>query len=77
MFLFVGILIGFNLMVRIAVGETRDRHTIGHPHGRRRRVTPREALGIALKCGLFLLVPAIIGQLLDMAFGTTVGRLFG
>jgi len=77
MFLFVGILIGFNLMVRIAMGETRERHSIGHSSGGRRRVTPREALGIALKCGVFLLVPAIVGQLLDMWFGTTVGELFG
>lgn len=77
MFLFVGILIGLNLMVRVAGGEVRERHSIGHPYGGRRRVTPKEALGIALKSGIFLVVPAIIGQLLDMWFGTTVGRLFG
>lgn len=77
MFLFVGILIGFNLAVRVAVGETRERSAIGHARGGRRRVTPREALGIALKCGVFLVVPAVIGQLLDMWFGTTVGELFG
>jgi hypothetical protein len=77
MFLFVGILIGLNLMVRVALGETRERHSIGHPQGGKRRVTLREAVGIALKSGIFLVVPLIIGQLLDMWFGTTIGELFG
>lgn len=76
MFLLVGTLIGVNLMVRVAVGETRERHSIGHSHGGRRRVTPREAVGIVLKSGIFLVVPAIVGQLLDMWFGTTFGQLF-
>lgn len=77
MFLFVGFLIGLNLMVRIALGETRERHSIGHPKGGKRRVTPREALSIALKSGIFLVVPMIIGQLLDMWFDSTIGELFG
>jgi len=77
MFLFVGILIGINLTVRVALGETRERHSIGHPQGGKRRVTPREALGITMKSGIFLVVPVIIGQLLDMWFGSTIGELFG
>lgn len=76
MFLLVGILIGINLMIRVAAGEVKERHSIGHAHGGRRRVTPREALGIALKSGIFLVVPAVVGQLLDMWFGTTFGQLF-
>jgi hypothetical protein len=40
-------------------------------------VTLREAVGIALKSGIFLVVPLIIGQLLDMWFDTTIGELFG
>jgi hypothetical protein len=76
MFLFVGLLIGLNLMVRVALGETRERQTIGHTQGGRRRVTPREALGIALKSGIFLVVPMIIGPLLDVWFGSTIGQLF-
>jgi putative Mn2+ efflux pump MntP len=76
MFLFVGLLIGLNLMVRVALGETRERQTIGHAQGGRRRVTPREALRIALKSGIFLVVPMIIGQLLDVWFGSTIGQLF-
>ena len=77
MFLFVGILIGLNLMTRIALGETRERQVIGHASGGKRRVTPREAGGIALKCLVFLLTPMLVGQLLDIWFGTTVDRLFG
>lgn len=76
MFLFVGFLIGLNLMVRVALGETRERQTIGHARGGKRRVTPSEALRIALRSGLFLVIPMIIGQLLDMWFGTTVSELF-
>ena len=76
MFLFVGLLIGLNLMVRVALGETRERQTIGHALGGNRRVPPREALGIALKSGIFLVVPMIIGQLLDVWFGSTIGQLF-
>lgn len=77
MFLLVGILIGVNLAIRVAAGETRERHSIGHAQGGRRRVTPREAFGIAVKSGIFLILPAVVGQLLDMWFGTTFGRLFG
>ena len=76
MFLFVGALVGLNLMVRVALGETRERQAIGHARGGKRRLTPREALGIAVKSGIFLVVPMIMGQLLDMWFGTTIGALF-
>jgi putative Mn2+ efflux pump MntP len=76
MFLFVGMLIGLNLMVRVALGETRERQSIGHARGGRRRVTLREAFGIALKSGIFLVIPMIIGQLLDIWFDSTVGQLF-
>jgi hypothetical protein len=76
MFLFVGMLIGLNLMVRVALGETRERQSIGHARGGKRRVTPREAMGIALKSGIFLVVPMIIGQLLDIWFDSTIGQLF-
>jgi hypothetical protein len=77
MFLFVGLLIGFNLMVRIGIGEVRVLQEKGHARGAgQSSVTPADAVRIAFKAGLFLIVPMIIGHLLDMAFGSTLLHLF-
>jgi hypothetical protein len=78
MFLFVGLLIGFNLMVRIGVGEVRILQEKGHAQGEGRAVvTPKDAIRIGLKAAPFLIVPLVIGHLLDLAFGSTLLDLFG
>lgn len=77
MFLFVGLLVGFNLMVRIGIGEVREMQERGQARGAgQSSVGMRDGLRIALKAGPFLLVPMVIGQLLDLAFGTSVAELF-
>ena len=78
MFLFIGFLIGLNLATRIAIGETRELQAQGHA-----RAPGQSSLGagdifrILSKAAPFLLVPTIVGQLLDLAFDTSVGRLLG
>lgn len=77
MLLIIGILIGFNLAVRIVIGEARDLRLKGRVSVRgRSRMTAREVGAVFLKGGIFLLLPAAIGHGLDMWFGTTVGTLF-
>ncbi|HUG08263.1 MAG TPA: hypothetical protein VMP13_05140 [Acidimicrobiia bacterium] len=77
MFLFVGLLIGFNLTVRVGVGEVRVLQEKGHARGAgQSSVTPVDAIKIGLKAAPFLIVPMIIGQLLDLAFGSSVTQLF-
>lgn len=78
MFLVVGILIGINLMTRIGLGEVRELQARGHARKTgQSSVTTRDVFRIALKGMPFLLVPVVIGQLLDVAFGTSLADLFG
>lgn len=78
MFLTVGILIGFNLAVRVVMGEARELRLKGRVSVRgRSRMTARDIGALALKGGIFLLMPAAIGHGLDIWLGTTVGTLFG
>lgn len=77
MLLIIGILIGFNLAVRIVMGEARELRLKGRVSVRgRSRMTARDVGAVVLKGGIFLLVPAAIGHGLDIWLGTTVGTLF-
>lgn len=77
MLLIIGILIGFNLAVRIAVGEARELRLRGQVSVRgQSRMTARDVGSVALKGGAFLLIPAALGYALDIWFGTTIGTLF-
>lgn len=76
MFLFVGLLIGLNLATRIAISETRVLQAQGHARGAGHSgLGVGDIVRIASKAAPFLLVPTIIGQLLDLAFGTSLGQL--
>ncbi len=76
MFLFVGFLVGLNLATRIAISETRLLQAQGHARGAgHSSLGAGDVFRIALKAAPFLLVPAIIGQLLDLAFGSSLGQL--
>lgn len=78
MFLVVGVLIGLNLLTRIGLGEIRELQARGHARKTgRSSVTIKDVLKIAVKGIPFLLVPMVIGQLLDMAFTTSLADLFG
>jgi len=78
MFMLIGLLIGFNLFVRIAIGESREIRARGETDvPGKLRVTARYALFIAYRGGLFLLGSVAIGLALDFAFNTTIGTLFG
>lgn len=77
MFLIIGTLIGFNLAVRIVMGEARELRLKGRVAVRgRSRMTASDVGALVLKGGIFLLVPVAIGLGLDMWFGTTLGTLF-
>ncbi len=77
MFLFVGLLIGFNLTVRVGIGEVRVLQEKGHARGAgQSSVTPGDVIKIGLKAAPFLIIPLAIGQVLDLAFGTAVVDLF-
>lgn len=77
MLLIIGILIGFNLAVRIVMGEARELRLKGRVSVRgRSRMTASAAGAVVLKGGIFLLIPTAIGHGLDIWFGTTVGTLF-
>lgn len=77
MFLIVGILIGFNLAVRIVSGEARELRLKGRVAVRgKTRLTASDVGGVILKGGIFLLVPVAVGLGLDTLFGTTLGALF-
>lgn len=78
MFLVIGLLIGLNLFIRIAIGETRELRAQGRTTvGGKLRLTPRELLVIVYRGGLFLLGSVAVGLALDFAFNTTVGDLLG
>lgn len=77
MFLIVGFLIGLNLMTRVGIGEVRELKAAGQARGAgQSSLAVGDILKIALKAGIFLVVPMILGQLLDMAFGSTLVELF-
>lgn len=77
MFLIVGTMIGLNLMVRVAIGETRERQTKGYARaGRRVPLRFSEIAAIAAKSGMFLVTSVLLGHGLDLVFGSTVGQIF-
>lgn len=76
MFLFIGILIGFNLSVRIVLAEAREARLKGRTGTRgRTRLKLGDYATMTWRGGVFLLVPIAIGLLLDVAFGTTIGEI--
>lgn len=78
MFLILGVLIGLNLAVRIVLGEANELRLKGRVAVRgSTRMTFGDLATIALRGGIFLLVPVAIGVGLDAWFGTTVGELLG
>jgi hypothetical protein len=78
MFLVIGLLIGLNLFIRIAIGETRELRARGQTSGGGRlQLTPRDLQVIVYRGGLFLLGSVAIGLVLDFAFSTTIGDLLG
>lgn len=77
MFFFVGVLVGLNLAIRVVLGEIREIQSRGHAQGGTVRITPGEALRALGKGSLFVLAFAGIGYLLDIAFNSTFGQLFG
>ena len=78
MFLLIGLLIGLNLFIRIAIGESRLLRARGQTNpGGKLQVNSRDVLHIVYRGGLFLLGSAGIGFALDLAFNTTIGDLFG
>lgn len=78
MFLLIGLLIGLNLFVRIAIGETRELRARGQTDlAGKLRVSGRDVMHIASRGGLFLLGALAIGFALDLAFDSTVADLFG
>jgi hypothetical protein len=78
MFLLIGLLIGVNLFVRITIGESRELRTRGQSDASGKlALTPSDVWRIAYRGGLFLLGAAAIGFVLDLAFNSTVGELFG
>jgi hypothetical protein len=77
MFFFVGVLVGLNLAIRVVLGEIREVQSRGHAAGGTVRVTPGEAIRMLLKGLIFVVVFTGIGYLLDLAFDTTIDRLFG
>jgi hypothetical protein len=77
MFFFVGAMIGLNLMIRVILGEVRELQSRGHASGGTARITPGETVRVGIKGLIFLTVFAGIGYLLDLAFDTTIDRLFG
>lgn len=77
MFFIVGLLIGLNLMIRVAIGETRELHAKGQTTSAGKlRLTLRDVAQIAYRGGLFLLGSVAIGWTLDVVFDTTIGVLF-
>lgn len=78
MFLLIGLLIGLNLSIRVAIGESRLLRTRGQANtSGRLRASPRDILHIVYRGGMFLLGAVGIGLALDVAFDTTIGTLFG
>lgn len=78
MFLIIGLLIGLNLSIRIAIGETRELRARGQAtRGGKLELTPRDLMVIVSRGGLFLLGSVAIGVALDFAFDTTIGELLG
>lgn len=78
MFLIIGLLIGLNLAIRIAIGETRELRARGQTTGGGKlQLTPRDLLVIVYRGGLFLLGSVAIGLALDFAFNSSIGDLFG
>jgi hypothetical protein len=78
MFFFVGLLVGFNLMVRIAIGETRDIRSRGQTTSEGKlQLTMRDVAVITYRGGRFLLGSVAIGLVLDLIFDTTIGDIFG
>lgn len=78
MFLVVGLLIGLNLSIRIALGETRELRARGQAtRGGKLQLSPRDLRVIVYRGGLFLLGSVAIGLALDFAFNTTIGDLLG
>jgi hypothetical protein len=78
MFLLIGLLIGLNLSIRIAIGESRVLRSRGPANsGGKLGISPRDLLHIVYRGGLFLLGAVGIGLALDLAFDTTIGTLFG
>jgi len=78
MFFLIGLLIGLNLSIRVAIGESRVLRSRGQAKSRGKLgISPRDLLHIVYRGGLFLLGAAGIGLALDLAFDTTIGTLFG
>lgn len=78
MFFFVGLLVGLNLMIRIAIGETRDIRSRGQTTSEGKlQLTMRDVAVITYRGGLFLLGSVAIGVVLDVIFDTMIGDLFG
>lgn len=77
MLLIIGLLVGMNLAIRVVIGEARKLGLKGHVSVRGQTpITLRDLAAVALKGGLFLVVPVAIGVGLDYLLGTTVGALF-
>jgi len=77
MFLVIGLLIGLNLAIRIAIGETRELRARGQSTGGKLQITPRDLWVIVYRGGLFLLGSVTIGLALDFVFNSTIGDLLG
>ncbi|HUG31677.1 MAG TPA: hypothetical protein VMM14_02190 [Acidimicrobiia bacterium] len=78
MFLVIGVLIGLNLLTRVGLGEVRELQARGHARKTgQSSVTVKDVFRIALKGIPFLLIPIVIGQLLDMAFNSSLADIFG
>ena len=78
MFFFVGLLVGLNLMIRIAIGETRNIRSRGQTTSEGRlQLTMRDVAVITYRGGRFLLGSVAIGLALDVIFDTMIGDLFG
>lgn len=76
MFLAVGTLIGINMCVRIVLSEARERGIQGRAGAvGRAKLRLEDYLSMAWRGGLFLLVPIVIGILLDLALGTTIADI--
>lgn len=78
MFLVIGVLIGLNLLTRVGLGEVRELQARGYARKTgQSSVTVKDVVMIVLKGIPFLVVPMVIGQLLDMAFTTSLADIFG
>lgn len=76
MFLFVGSLIGINMCVRIVLSEARERGIEGRTGAvGKAKLRLGDYLNMAWRGGLFLVIPIVIGILLDLALGTTITEI--